>query len=220
MPPDVAGGGWHADELIQQLPCEPPGEPVAGGAWEVARRLVTGYRMADPAIVRATWDSRAPLEGREILLRLRLFRVIHVHARVRVTRTWDELREGSRVFGYEYETLPGHVEIGRMDYEVHKRLADGTVDFRIHARSRPSEDGAAWVRLGYRLFGRRRQVRFYLRCCERIARLTAHELGLAARPPAPAARLDEADAPDTGPLVERLAPGRRARSFATRRRLG
>ena len=208
MPLDRAGVGWHADALVQTLPSEPPGDPVAGGAWEVARRLVTGYRMADPAIVRATWDPDAPLEGREMLLQLRLFRVLRVSVRVRVTRAWDEVRAGSRVFGYEYETLPGHVEIGRMDYEVHKRLDDGAVDFRIHARSRPSEDGAAWVRLGYRLFGRRQQVRFYLRSCERIARLTARELGLSSRPPPPTVRLDEADAPDTGPLVERLAPRR------------
>ena len=45
-----------------------------------------------------------------------------------------------------------------------------------------------------------------MRCCERIARQTAHELGPAAKPPP---RLDEADAPDTGPLVERQAPRRR-----------
>jgi uncharacterized protein (UPF0548 family) len=209
MSREAADVGWHVDALVQPLPSEPPGDPVAGGSWEVARRLVTDYGMADPAIVRATWDRDAPLEEREMLLQLRLFRVISVHARVRVTCVWDELRDGSRVFGYEYETLPGHVEIGRMDYEVHKRLDDGAVDFRIHARSRPSEQGAAWVRLGYRLFGRRQQVRFYLRCCERIARLTAHELGLGGDPPPPAAvRLDEADAPDTGPLLERLAPRR------------
>jgi uncharacterized protein (UPF0548 family) len=206
---EAAGAGWHADALVQPLPGEPPGDPVAGGPWEVARRLVADYRIADPAIVRATWDRDAPLEGREMLLRLRLFRVISVRARVRVTRAWDELRDGARVFGYEYETLPGHVEIGSMDYEIHKRLDDGAVEFRIHARSRPSEEGAVWIRLGYRLFGRRQQVRFYLRCCERIARLTADELGLAGRPPTPAMRLDEADAPDTGPLVDRLAPGRR-----------
>jgi uncharacterized protein (UPF0548 family) len=215
MPGERAGVGWHADALVQRLPGEPPGDPVAGGPWEVARRLVADYRMADPAIVRATWDRGAPLRDREMLLELRLFRVLRTHALVRVTRVWDEPRElagrRSRVFGYEYETRPGHVELGRMDYEVHKRLDDGAVDFRIHARSRPSEEGAAWVRLGYRLFGRRQQVRFYLRCCERIARLTARELGLAGEPPPPTVRLDEADAPDTGPLVARLAPQRSRR---------
>src|ERR671916_534331 len=66
---------------------------------------------------------------------------------------------------------------------------DGTVEFRLHAHSRASEDGAPWVRLGFRLFGRREQVRFYLRSCERIARLTALELGLPGDPPPPEVRL-------------------------------
>jgi uncharacterized protein (UPF0548 family) len=99
--------------------------------------------MADPAIVRATWDRDAPLEGREMLLQLRLWRVLWVHARVRVTRVWDERRDGARVYGYEYETLPGHLEIGRMDYEVYE-WDDGTAEFRLHARSKASGEGAWW----------------------------------------------------------------------------
>jgi uncharacterized protein (UPF0548 family) len=184
---------WHDDALSQPLPAEAPGAPEPGGSWEIARRLMEDYRMADPAIVRATWDRSAPLLGREMLLELRLYRVLSVHARVRVTRVWEEDRilEGraARVFGYEYATLRGHVELGRMDYEVYKWRDDGAVEFRLHAHSRAAEDGAPWVRLGFRLFGRREQVRFYLRCCERMARFTTRELGLRDEPPRPAVRL-------------------------------
>jgi uncharacterized protein (UPF0548 family) len=204
--------GWHADALRQPLPSEPPGDPVPGGSWEIARRLVEDYRMADPAMVRATWNPGQPLLGRDMVLQLRLYRLISVHVGVRVTRVWDENRGDERVFGFEYATLAGHVEMGRMDYEVHKQLSDGTVDFRLHAHSRASEQGAPWVRLGFRVFGRREQLRFYRRCCERIARLTARELGLPGKPPPPAVRLETADAPDTGPLSERLAPRRVTRS--------
>jgi uncharacterized protein (UPF0548 family) len=204
--------GWHADGLSQRLPGEAPGAPVPGGAWEIARRLVTEYRMADPAIVRAAWDPAAPLLGREMDLELRLYRLLSVHAGVRVTRVWDEDRlldgRAARVFGYEYATLRGHVELGRMDYEVYKWRDDGAVEFRLHAHSRPSGEGPPWVRLGFRLFGRREQVRFYLRCCERIAVLTARELGLPETPPPPAVRLEQADAPDTAELSERLVPRR------------
>jgi uncharacterized protein (UPF0548 family) len=204
--------GWHADGLSQRLPGEAPGAPVPGGAWEIARRLVTEYRMADPAIVRAAWDPAAPLLGREMDLELRLYRLLSVHAGVRVTRVWDEDRlldgRAARVFGYEYATLRGHVELGRMDYEVYKWRDDGSVEFRLHAHSRPSGEGRPWVRLGFRLFGRREQVRFYLRCCERIAVLTARELGLPEAPPPPAVRLAPADAPDTAELSERLVPRR------------
>jgi uncharacterized protein (UPF0548 family) len=187
------GRGWHADALSQRLPGEPPGNPTPGGSWEIAKRLIEDYRVADPALVRATWDPARPLLGREMLLTLRLYRLVSVHAGVRVTRVWDEDRvladREARVFGFEYATLAGHVEMGRMDYEVCKRLDDGAVEFRLHAHSRASEDGPPWVRLGFRLFGRRAQLRFYLRCCDRIARLTALELGLPDEPPPPAVRL-------------------------------
>jgi uncharacterized protein (UPF0548 family) len=180
--------GRHDDALCQRLPREPAGEPVPGGSWEVARRLVEEYRMADPAIVRATWDPGAPLLGRVMTVELRFRRVLSVKAPVRVTRVWDEERGDGRAFGYEYETLRGHLESGRMDYEVLK-LRDGRVEFRLHACSRPSDEGPWWARVGYRLVGRREQVRFYFRCCERMARLTARELGLPDDPPPPVARL-------------------------------
>ena len=193
---------WHVDALSQALPSEPPGEPVPGGAWQVAGRLVEDYRIADPAIVRASWEPGAPLEGRDMLLELRLYRVLRVHAGVRVTRTWDEPRRQdghrARVFGFEYATLDGHIEMGRMDYEVWKWTDDGAVEFRLHAVSRASGEGAPWTRLGFRIFGRREQVRFYLRCCERIARLTARELSLPDDPPPPAVRLAEEDPARSG----------------------
>ena len=217
QPPDryTPERGWHADALRQPLPAEAPGEPAPGGSWAVARRLTEAYAMADPALVRATWDPAAPLLGREMLLQLRLYRLLSVHAGVRVTRVWDEprVRDGreERVFGYEYATLSGHVEMGRMDYEVCKRLDDGAVDFRLHAHSRPSGQGPPWVRLGFRLFGRREQLRFYGRCCDRLARLTARELGLPEAPPPPAVRLGSADAPDTAELPDRLLPRREPR---------
>jgi uncharacterized protein (UPF0548 family) len=207
--------GWHADALSQQLPGESPGDPAPGGSWQIARVLMENYRMADPAIVRASWDRDAPLLGREMLLELRLYRIVSIRAGVRVTRVWDEERVGggrrARVFGYEYATLRGHVEMGRMDYTLYKWRDDGAVEFRLHAHSRASEQGARWIRLGFRLFGRREQLRFYRRCCERIARLTAAELGLAGDPPPPAVRLLEADAPDTAEFGERLFPRRTRR---------
>jgi uncharacterized protein (UPF0548 family) len=207
--------GWHADALSQRLPGEPSGGPEPGGSWQIARRLMEDYRMADPAIVRATWNPHAPLEGREMLLELRLHRIVSVRVGVRVVRVWDEERvhagRRARVFGFEYATLRGHVEMGRMDYELYKWCDDGAVEFRLHAHSRASEHGAPWIRLGFRLFGRREQVRFYRRCCERMARLTAQELGQPVEAPPATVRLDEADAPDTAKLSERLLPRRTRR---------
>jgi uncharacterized protein (UPF0548 family) len=198
QPPDryTPEYGWHADVLRQELPS---GER----AFEVARRLVTDYRMADPALVRPTYDAAHPLLGRDMVLELRLWRLLSVRAGVRVTRVWDE----ERCFGFEYATLEGHVEAGRMDYQV-RRNEDGGVDFWIHANSRPADHGLPWVRLGFRLLGRREQLRFYHRCCERIAVLTARELGLPERVPPRAVRLREADLADVAEASERLVPRR------------
>jgi uncharacterized protein (UPF0548 family) len=188
--------GWHADALRQEMP---PGDE----AFAVAKRLVTDYRMADPRLVRATFDHAHPLLGRDMLLELRLWRIASVHAGVRVIQVWDE----ERLFGFEYATLEGHVEAGLMDYQL-REGEDGKLDFWIHAHSRPAHHGLPWVRLGFRLFGRREQLRFYQRCCERIALLTARELGLPEQRPAPAVSVREADLPDVAEASERLVPRR------------
>jgi uncharacterized protein (UPF0548 family) len=155
--------GWHADALAQALP---------EGSFAVAARLVRDYEMADPALVRAEYDPAAPLLGRVMTLHLIFKRVLSVKARVKVTQVWDE----PGLFGFEYGTLRGHVEMGRMDYQVREH-ADGRVEFLLNAHSRASHEGPWWVRIGFRLFGRREQLRFYDLCRERMVRLTARELG-------------------------------------------
>jgi uncharacterized protein (UPF0548 family) len=132
------------------------------------------YAFADPAIVRAVYRDDAPLEGRNILLKVR-FWGLRFRFGVRIGDVVDETRtvEGReiRVWGWNYATLEGHLEMGQMDYEVWKWLDTGAVEFRIHVVSRQSRAGNPIVRLGFRIFGRREQVRFARRACERMARL-------------------------------------------------
>jgi len=132
------------------------------------------YAFADPAIVRATYERDSPLEGRDILLRVR-FWGLRFSFGVRVGRVIDETRdvEGRevRVWGWNYATLRGHLEKGQMDYEVWKWLDTGAVEFRIHVVSRSSRIGNPIIRLGFRVFGRREQVRFAERACDRMASL-------------------------------------------------
>ena len=80
-----------------------------------------------------------------------------------------------RVWGWSYQTLQDHLEMGQMDYQVWKWIDDGTVDFRIHVVSRPARVRNPFIRLGFRLLGRREQVRFARRACERMACLLAGE---------------------------------------------
>jgi hypothetical protein len=74
-----------------------------------------------------------------------------------------------RIWGWAYRTLQDHLEMGQMDYQVWKWTDSGEVEFRIHVVSRPASIRNPVIRLGFRLFGRREQIRFARRACERMA---------------------------------------------------
>jgi uncharacterized protein (UPF0548 family) len=177
--PDEPDASWHHDDQREALPYEEPGAPVAEGGWEIARRLMRGYEFADPSIVRAYYDPDAPLEGRDMLLELR-FLGLRFLAGVRINEVYDRTSEVSgrpvRVWGWSYQTLEGHLEKGQMHWEVWKWLDTGEVEFRVHSVSKRAEIRNPVVRIGFRLFGRREQLRFLRSTRRRMRRLTEEAL--------------------------------------------
>jgi uncharacterized protein (UPF0548 family) len=171
-------GGWNVDDYRQRLPPEPPGPPVPGGTWERAREHMLRYEFADPGIVRGIYAPDSPLAGRDMLLEARFYG-LRFRFGVRVGGVVDDTcdRDGRkvRVWGWNYRTLQGHLEMGQMDYEVWKWLDNGDVEFRIHVVSRAARIPNPILRLGFRLFGRREQVRFAKRACQRMRSLLAGE---------------------------------------------
>jgi len=165
--PDSPVTGWDVTEVWQRLPDEPPGPPVQGGSWQIARRLMRGYEFADPSIVRAYYDPGLPLERRDMLLKLRFLGLAHLFCGVRVGDVYEETRDvdGRRVhvWGWNYRTLAGHVEMGQMAWEAWKWLEDGRVEFRVHAVSRPAPIPNPIVRVGFRLL-RGPERRAFLNC--------------------------------------------------------
>ncbi len=153
MPVRATGLDGHRP-AARRCPAEPPGDARPSGSWEIARRLMRGYEFADPSIVRAYYDPDVPLQGRNMLLKLQALghrapvrrragrRCLRAHAR-RLTAAQ------ARVWGWNYRTLEGHVEMGQMAWEVWKWLDDGAVEFRVHAISRPAPIGNPAVRLGF-----------------------------------------------------------------------
>ncbi|MFB4305281.1 DUF1990 family protein [Actinomadura sp. GTD37] len=172
-------GGWYVDDYRQPLPPEPPGPPVPGGSWETACRLVRDYEYADPAIIQEVCRSGPPEPGRDMLLEGR-FSGLRFHLGLRVGGVVDDVVEiggrRARVWGWNYRTLKGHLERGQMDQEVRKWLDTGEVEFHIHAFSQPADDPNPVVRIGFLLFGRRTQLRFYDNACRRMERLTTSAL--------------------------------------------
>jgi uncharacterized protein (UPF0548 family) len=155
--------GWIVDDRCQPLPPEPPGEPLAEGSWEIARRLIRGYEFADPSLVRAHYDRDRPLEGREMLLELRALGLVRIYVGVRVVAVYDEIRRAgdrrARVSGWAYRTLEGHVEEGQMDWQVWKWTDTGAVEFRVRAASRTAHIPNPLIRLGFwALRGHERRV--------------------------------------------------------------
>ncbi len=150
-PPD----GWVVTDLCQPLPDEPPGMPVEGGSWQIARRLMRGYEFADPSTVRAYYDTDLPLQGRTMLLKLQALGVVHLWVGVRVGDVYEQTRDvdgrQARVWGWNYRTLEGHVEMGQMDWEVWKWPETGRVEFRVHSISRTARLANPFVWLGFHL---------------------------------------------------------------------
>ncbi|GGO46120.1 hypothetical protein GCM10012287_15680 [Streptomyces daqingensis] len=189
-----AEGGWHIDTLVQPLPPESAGDPVPGGSWETARRLVRDYQFAEPRILRSVYDSTTPLLGRDMLLEGRFYG-LRFDMGVRVTSVTDEVHgsgeHARRVWGWSYQTLQGHLEQGELTYEVVKHLHTGAVDFVITGYSRRAPIRRPLIRIGFMLFGRLTQRRFYRRSANRLHRLLQGELrGI----PAAALRTHPADA--------------------------
>ena len=166
--------GWHVDDLSV---------PLARGSFERARAAMRRYEVADPAMVRAFYDEPEPQPGRTMLLELR-FLGLRFALGVRVGEVYDELRQvdgrAVRVGGWNYRTLEGHLEMGQLAWEVWEWQDTGAVEFHIHAFSRPAPTDNLVIGLGYRVIGRRQQLRFYRRACARMAALTAGS----GRPPA------------------------------------
>jgi uncharacterized protein (UPF0548 family) len=137
--------------------------------------------FAEGSSVRAVYDRAGPLEGRDMLLKTRFWWVLAFNFPVRVGEVRDGLlqQDGrrARVWGWNYRTLDGHLEMGQMDYEVCKWLDSGEVEFRISAFSRRADIRNPIVRLGVRLFARREQLKFYRHVCERMRLLTAVPAG-------------------------------------------
>ncbi len=171
--------GWHVDDYCCRLPAEPPGEPVPGGSYEVARRLVRDYEFADPRIIKAVWLPDSPLDARDMLFEAR-FAFLRFFIGVRVSQVVDEVVDTAagreRAWGYCYRTLQGHFEMGEMCYRVVKNLDTGAVEFRMRRYVRTGAIPSPLLRLGWVTFGRYMQVRFVQQAMARMQRLVAAEL--------------------------------------------
>lgn len=201
--------GWRIDDHCSVIGVEPPGPPLPDGPFAAVAAVLERYEMAPPAIVRAAWYEDEPLVGRTILLEGR-FWFLRFPMPVRVGELVDvQRRVGGRpvqVRGWSYRTLEGHLEQGRMHWAVWKWLDTGRIEFRIHAFSSRGRIRNPIVLLGFVLFGRWTQARFYRGVFDRMARLVADRTGAPrdttsspCEPVDPVERVTRAAGDDAGP---------------------
>jgi hypothetical protein len=172
--------GWHVDDYRQPLPLEPPGEPVLNGSFESAQQLMCDYAFADPAIVRAVFDPASGLANRNMLLQAR-FGPLRFFLGCRVGTITDETRAPSS----GGQSASGAGATARSpDISNAARWTSpsgsGSTTAPSSSASMSSRAAHRWgnplIRLGFRLVGRRQQVRFARRACERMGELVAREL--------------------------------------------
>lgn len=175
----TVANGWHIDDVQTELPPEPPGPPLPDGSFAAACKVLREYRFADPSIITGIFVPDAPLEERVMLLRGRAFGLTFWFG-TKVGAVIDERQQGEggerQVWGFNYRTLKGHLERGQMEFTVIKLLNTGQVAFRINAFSQAGEILNPIIRLGFRLFGRRVQLRFIKRSLARMRQLVSDEL--------------------------------------------
>jgi len=99
---------------------------------------------------------------------------------VRVGKLTDEIQKTdqgeAQVWGYNYHTLEGHLERGEISFQISKYLKSGEVEFKIESFSQSDRIENPFYRWGFKLFGRRLQVRFANSALQRMQKLVSERL--------------------------------------------
>jgi len=171
--------GWTVDRYRAVLPpyvmqVEP------NTSWDVAKDVIADYLFPEPRLVRGYFPPDSPLKNRRIVIEAR-FLFFKFLLGLRVNQVIDEERDDhkqgeARVWGFSYQTLEGHFEMGEMWFEVWHFLETDHVEFQIHARSRRATINNTFYALGFRLFGRWLQVRFARQSLSRMQAIVAQRL--------------------------------------------
>lgn len=176
----IEAGGWNIDSYEIDLPQEAPGEPEKEGSWEQAKRVLLNYEFPDPDLITGIFIPDDVLKERIMLLEAH-FLIFTFRFGVRIGGVIDEEREDAekgraRVWGYSYQTLEGHFEMGEITFEIWKFLDTGRVEFRMHSYSKTGYIRNPFYRIGFAIFGRRLQRRFADTALERMERLVISRL--------------------------------------------
>jgi uncharacterized membrane protein/uncharacterized protein (UPF0548 family) len=162
-----AGPRWRRQLNEQVVALESAGRPEPGGAFQRAKSIIANYGFSDPRIVVGHFDENAPLEGRRILLEIKVLGLSFLCG-VAVTQVFDSIDDHRSVFGFRYETLHPHLEAGYESFILTKDHRSGVIRFRIESLWKGGEFPNWWSRLGFRLLVRDYQSAWLSMCLLRL----------------------------------------------------
>ena len=159
-PESQEGENWRRYYSESIIAREPAGPPVAGGPFNVAWTAIEQYQFSDPGIVQGHFDPKDPVEGRTMLLELKILGLKYLcGVRIGAVRSADDETQTERAF--RYDTLEGHIEVGSEWFTLTKNHQTGEIYFRISASWRPGEFPNWWTRLGFYTFANRYQLAWH-----------------------------------------------------------
>jgi uncharacterized protein (UPF0548 family) len=176
LPPEqmTTEHGWTVDGVDERIGVEPPGPPLENGFFASAKRALISYRFSDRRIVVGHFDAKAPLQGRNMLLEIKVFGLRFLNG-VRVSTVRDETDGQRTSFGYRYDTLEGHIEQGFEWFLLSKRHETGEIRFRVQAHWRMGEFPNWWSRVGFLVVGARFRERWRRQAVARMQRLARRQ---------------------------------------------
>ena len=173
----TAENGWDQVRSRAHIASERPGPPEPDGPFEKAWTALVRYEFSDPRVVVGHFDPTTPLEGRRILLELKVLGLRYL-CPVRISQVrWGSESEPT-VRGYRIDTLEGHMESGSEWFLLEKDPVTGRVDFQIEAAWRLGSFPNLWSWVGFLLLARR-----YQRAWHRLTHLRMRDLASRATVP-------------------------------------
>jgi len=146
----LPGRGWNHYRSGAVVAREPPGPPLPTGAFQRARVAVENCAFSDPSIVTVHFDPHQPLEGRRMLVEIKVLG-LHYLCSVVVGAVREEAGAERTLFAFRYDTVGDHIEQGMEWFAVDKEHATGEVRFRVESRWRPGRFPNWWSRVGFAL---------------------------------------------------------------------
>lgn len=169
-PESQEGTNWHRYYSEAVIGHERAGDVQQDGVFLKVWNAISEYRFSDPDIVEGHFNPNDPLEGRSILLEIKVLGLRYLcGVRVRAVKT--ELFPDKTVYGFRYDTLDGHMETGSEWFLLTKIHQTGEIFFRISASWRPGDFPNWWSRVGFSILGQRYQLAWH-----RLAYLRLREI--------------------------------------------